>query len=310
MQTLPLGSSSLVTSRLAFGCWRLARADDPMADFQTTRDAVFAAVDAGYTLFDHADIYCDGRSEEVFGRVLRENPALRDRMVVATKSGIRFAREPAPGAPYRYDSSAEHLVAQCEQSLRRLRIDAIDVLQIHRPDFLMNTGEVAAAFERLHRDGKVREFGVSNFSPSQLDLLQSALPRPLVWQQVEISLAQLSTLTDGTLDQCQARRISPLAWSPLAGGLLGNGASSLLRAQEEYQPAAVLLELDAIARERGTTRNTLALAWLLKHPAGIVPIVGSTNPARIREAVAATEIDLTRDEWYRLLTAARPAPLP
>lgn len=310
MQTIPLGSSSLVTSRLAFGCWRLARADDSMADFQTTRDAVFAALDAGYTLFDHADIYCDGRSEETFGRVLRENPGLRARMVIASKSGIRFAREPAPGATYRYDSSAEHLIARCEQSLRRLGIDTLDVLQIHRPDFLMCADEVAAAFERLQRAGKVREFGVSNFAPSQLDLLQSALPRPLICQQVEISLAQLSTFADGTLDQCQARTVTPLAWSPLAAGLLGDGATSLLRAQEKYQPAPILLELDALARERRTTRSVLALAWLIKHPAGIVPIIGSTSPARIREATAACDIDLTREEWYRLLTAARAEPLP
>src|SRR5258708_4230323 len=162
MQTLPLGTSPLQISQLAFGCWRLARADDAMVDFQTTRNAVFAALDAGCTLFDHADIYCDGRSEDVFGRLLRENPGLRERMVIATKSGIRFAREPVPGANYRYDSSATHLIARCEQSLRRLGIETIDVLQIHRPDFLMDATEVAPAFERLHRDGKVREFGVSN----------------------------------------------------------------------------------------------------------------------------------------------------
>jgi predicted oxidoreductase len=310
MQTLPLGSSQMQISRLAFGCWRLAGANDAMVDFQTTRAAVFAALDAGCTLFDHADIYCDGRSEEAFGRLLRENAGLRERMVIATKSGIRFNGEPAPGATYRYDSSAEHLIARCEQSLRRLGIETIDVLQIHRPDFLMNAGEVAGGFERLHRDGKVREFGVSNFAPAQVELLQQALPRPLVCNQVEISLAQLSTFHDGTLDQCQTRHITPLAWSPLAAGLLADGATSLLRAQEKYQPAPIVLELDAIAKERGTTRGTIALAWLLKHPAGIVPIIGSSNPARIHEAARAAGFELTREEWYRLLSAARPEPLP
>jgi predicted oxidoreductase len=215
-----------------------------------------------------------------------------------------------PGADYRYDSSAGHLIARCEQSLQRLGIETIDVLQIHRPDFLMNAEEVATAFARLHRDGKVREFGASNFAPSQVELLQQALPRPLVCNQVEISLAQLSTFADGTLDQCQARRLTPLAWSPLAAGLLGDGATSLLRAQEKYQPAPIVLELDAIAKERGAKRSVIALAWLLKHPAGIVPIIGSSHPARIREAASATEIELSREEWYRLLSVARPEPLP
>jgi predicted oxidoreductase len=309
MQTILLGSSALRTSRLAYGCWRVARADDPMADFQTTRAAVFAALEAGYTLFDHADIYCDGRSEEVFGRLLRENPGLRDRMLIATKSGIRFAGEPAISAPYRYDASAAHIIARCERSLQRLGIDTIDVLQIHRPDWLMNAEEVATAFERLSRDGKVREFGVSNFAPSQVDLLQQALPRPLVCQQVEISLAQLGAFTNGTLDQCQMRNITPLAWSPLAAGLLGDGATSLLRAQEAYQPAPIVIELDAIAREREISRTAVAIAWLLKHPAAIVPIIGSVNPEHIRTAATASTLELTREEWYRLLAASRTEPL-
>ena len=310
MQSIPIGQSPLRTSRLAYGCWRIAREATPDADLATARRAVHAAIEAGYTLFDHADIYCDGRAETVFGHVLRESPRLREQIVIATKCGIRFAGEPGPGVPYRYDFSAEYITRQCEQSLQRLGVECIDLYQLHRPDYLMDAAEVAGAFDRLQRAGKVREFGVSNFAPAQLALLQQACVRPLVANQVEISLAQLAALDDGTLDDCQAQKITPLAWSPLAGGLLGDGAIDILRHQKNYRPAGVLLALDEIATERATTRMIVALAWLLRHPSGIVPLIGSTDPDRIRSAVAATQLELTREEWYRLLIAARGEPLP
>ena len=164
MKNLPLGQGALRSSRLAYGCWRIAPSGDPATDLATARRAVQAAVEAGYTLFDHADIYCDGRAETVFGALLRESPGLRERIVIATKCGIRFADRP-PGAPYRYDFSAEYITQQCEQSLRRLGVECIDVYQLHRPDWLMDAEEVAGAFAKLERAGKVREFGVSNFSP-------------------------------------------------------------------------------------------------------------------------------------------------
>jgi predicted oxidoreductase len=310
MQTLPIGSSELRTSRLAYGCWRIARSGEAKADLATARAAVHAAVEAGYTLFDHADIYCGGRAELVFGQVLREMPGLRERIVIATKCGIRVCGDPTPDAPGRYDFTAAHIARQCEQSLQRLGIDCIDLYQLHRPDWLMDAAEVAGAFDALHRAGKVREFGVSNFSPSQVALLDAACSQRLVVNQVEISLAQLAPFTDGTLDQCQARQITPLAWSPLAGGLLADGAVDILPAQEAYRPAAIVAALDALAAARGTTRMTVALAWLLKHPAGIVPIVGSVQPERILAAVEATRLELSREEWYRLLIAARGAPMP
>jgi len=309
MNTLPLGPGGLRTSRLAYGCWRIAPSGDPASDLATARRAVHAALEAGYTLFDHADIYCEGRAESVFGEILRESPEIRDRIVLASKCGIRFADQPA-GAPYRYDFSAAHLVAQCEQSLRRLGVECVDLYQLHRPDWLMEAEEVAGALEKLRAAGKVREFGVSNFSPAQVTLLQQACSRPLAVNQVEISLTQLASLADGTLDQCQALKITPLAWSPLGGGLLGDGGKDLLPAQQHYQPQRILPVLDEIATARGSTRTAIALAWLLRHPAGIVPLVGSTDPARIRSAVAATSCPLTREEWYRLFTAARGEPLP
>ena len=313
MEKISIGESKLTASRLAYGCWRLASTGDLKTDLATTRAAVLAAVDAGYTHFDHADIYCHGRAETAFGEVLRENPGIRRKMLISTKCGIRLQGEP-PGSPQRYDFTAEYIIRSCENSLQRLDIERIDIFHLHRPDWLMDADEVAMAFTSLHKSGKVREFGVSNFRPSQVALLQRALQQrleqPLAVHQVEMSLAQLEAFTDGVLDQCQALNLTPLAWSPLAGGLIGDGASELLPSQKGYKISAINAALDDIAALRCSSRTTVALAWLLKHPAKIVPIIGSTKPDRIRAAAAADAIELTRDEWYRLLVAARGEPMP
>lgn len=310
MQTLSLGRSKLTSSRLAYGCWRIARTGEATTDYQTARAAVLAAIESGYTLFDHANIYCSGRAEEVFGRLLKELKGERERMVITTKCGIRLPGDPAAGSLYRYDFSREYIIGQAEASLRRLGIDHIDFYQLHRPDYLMDAHEVAAAFDQLHREGKVGEFGVSNFAPSQVALLQSAWSRPLIVNQIELSLTALAPLSDGTLDQCQQLGITPLAWSPLGGGLLADGALDILPHQQKYRVADTVKLLDEIAQSRASNRVAVAIAWLLKHPAKIIPIIGSTNPERIREAAAATQLDLTREEWYRLLTVARGEPLP
>ena len=169
---------------------------------------------------------------------------------------------------------------------------------------------IAGAFVLLHDAGKVRSFGVSNFRPTLVSALQAACPLPLIVNQVEISLAKLDAFTDGTLDQCLERKLTPMAWSPLGAGLLGNGARRLLPAQKAYRPEAIVKALEEVARARGVSRTVIALAWLLKHPSNIQPIVGSTEPERICEATQADKIELTREEWYRLLLAARGEPLP
>jgi predicted oxidoreductase len=313
MQKVPLGESKLQSSRLAYGCWRLAATGNIQEDLKTARAAILAAIEAGFTLFDHADIYCKGRAESAFGEVMRENPGLRKKILIASKCGIRVADDP-PGAPGRYDFTAEHIIRSCEQSLKRLHTERIDLYQLHRPDWLMEVDEIAIAFTSLHKQGKVREFGVSNFRPGQVSLLQRALQQKmeknLVTNQVEISLTQLKAFEDGVLDQCQALNITPLAWSPLGGGLLGDGAHELLPGQKDYKPGLIVAALDAIAADRGTTRVAIALAWLLKHPTRMIPIVGSIKPDRIKAAATAAEIELTREEWYRLLIAARGEPMP
>ena len=314
MKKVTLGKSSLVASRLAYGCWRIAGTWDPAAvtpdAIDRGREAILAAYDAGYTLFDHADIYCDGVSETIFGQVLKKLPGMRPHIVIATKCAIRKAGDPKPSAPFRYDFSAEHILRSCEGSLERLGVECIDIYQLHRPDYLMNSEEVAAAFSKLLDQGKVHHFGVSNFRPSQLAALQKACPMPLIVNQVEISLANRTCLDDGTLDQCVSEKITPMAWSPLAGGLLADGPKALLPFQEGYRTKAIVAALDEVARERGSSRTAIALAWLLKHPAGIIPIVGSTQPQNIKEAARADTIELTREEWYRLLEAARGERLP
>jgi len=307
MNVIQLGSSSLSASRLAYGCWRIAESP---AEFEGGRKAITAAFESGYTIFDHADIYCGGEAEKLFGQVLREAPGMRDRVIIATKCGIRRPGEPAPVSPYRYDFSADYILRSCEGSLKRLGVETIDIYQLHRPDYLMDPDEVAGAFSELKRSGKVREFGVSNFRPSQVAALQRACPMRLIVNQVEISLANLSCFEDGTLDHCLAERIIPMAWSPLAGGKLGDGPRRILPSQEAYHTEPIIAALDALAKARGATRLAVALAWLLRHPSRIMPIVGSTNPERIRAAAKADQLNLSREEWYQLYFAARGQRLP
>lgn len=314
MKTVQIGKSALRASQLAYGCWRVAGSWNPAEvtaeSLAAGRAAIRTAYEAGYTLFDLADIYCRGRCEELFGETLREVGGMRERVLVATKCGIRRAGDPDAGAPQRWDFSGDYIVQACEASLRRMKIETIDLLMLHRPDFLADPHEIAGAFLQLHDASKVRCFGVSNFRPSLVSALQAACPLPLVVNQVEISLAQRTAFEDGTLDQCLEKQVTPMAWSPLGGGALGNGAKKVLAWQQGYHTEETVKVLDDIAKERGVSRSVIAYAWLLKHPSRIQPIVGSTDPQRIREAVRATEIELTRDEWYRLLLAARGEPLP
>lgn len=314
METIPLGVSSLVSSRLAYGCWRVAGTWDPAEVTDESRaagrKAIITAFESGYTLFDNADIYCRGEAEKLLGETLKEVTGMREKVVIVTKGGIRPGGDPVPNAPGRYDFSASYVISACEASLRRLGVDTIDIYLLHRPDYLANPEEVASAFSQLRASGKVRYFGVSNFRPTLVTALQAACPMPLIVHQVEISLAKLDAFTDGTLDQCLIEGVTPMAWSPLAAGLLADGASRLLPSQKNYQLAALLKTVDEIARERGATRIEIALAWLISHPSKIQPVIGTVRPDRIREAAKAPELKLSREEWYRLLIAARGEPMP
>lgn len=298
MQFTRLGGSELKTSRLIYGCMRIV-GDGSAQDREKGKRAIRAAIDAGYNHFDHADIYGGGKSETLFGEVLRETPGLRDEILLTGKCGIRRDNDPEPGDPKRYDFSYQHIVDSVEYSLRRLGTDYLDVLLLHRPDYLFNAAEVATAFETLRENGMVRHFGVSNFRPSQLSLLQSQLTRPLLANQVEINIHNIGALEDGTLDQCQAQRISPQAWCPL-GGVAYPAWGNTFSNEDE---ARIASEIDRQAESYGVEGWIVALAWLLKHPSGILPIIGSTRPDRIEAATTALGISYSREDWYRLLEA-------
>lgn len=314
MKTQSLGTSSLRCTRLAYGAWRLVSTMNP-AEVTPEREAegrkaVAAAFDAGYTLFDHADIYCRGVCEKVFGDAMRDIRGMRERILIATKCGIRFAGEPKPDSPHRFDFSAEHIIRSCEGSLKRLGIETIDLYQLHRPDALMNPEEVAGAFDKLRVAGKVREFGVSNFLPGNVTALQRACPMKLIVNQIELHPGRIDSFYDGTLDQCLAEQMTPIAWSPLAAGLFGESG----KPQDKDPRLAGLLNLlkilDDTAKRYGVTRSVITLAWLMKHPGGVLPIVGSIKPDRIRDSVKADAIDMDREDWYRIFVAARMEPLP
>jgi predicted oxidoreductase len=308
MEKVSLGTSPLQSTRLAYGCWRIAGSMDS-AEMTPEREAhgvraVIAAYEAGYTFFDHADIYGNGEAERLFGVAIKNVSQMRQNILVASKCGIRKSGDPDANSPYRYDFSAGHIIWSCEQSLKRLNIEVLDLYQLHRPDYLGDPEEVAKAFSRLKQSGKVREFGVSNFSPSQVHALQKACPMPLIVNQVEISLARIDCFVDGTLDQCMADKMTPMAWSPLAGGRLGTSDPIDLRDPDHARRLHIRETLDLVARAHDTTRPIVALAWLLKHPSRIIPLIGTTDPEKIRELPRAADVELTRDEWYRLMEAA------
>jgi predicted oxidoreductase len=296
VQRVRLGATDIHVSRLAWGMWRF-KGDD----LAHARALVDAALDSGINLFDTADIYGYkgrdgfGDAEKLLGRLFAADPGLRRAMVLASKGGI------IPGVPY--DSSADYLTAACDASLRRLGTDHLDLFQVHRPDVLTHPAEVARTLESLVASGKVRAVGASNHTPSQTAALLAHLAIPLASLQPEFSPLALEPLTDGTLDLAMQHGISVLAWSPLAGGRLGAPG-------DDERATRVCAELDAQATRFGVSRSAAAYAWSMAHPAGIIPIVGSQQANRIREAADAYKVRWTRTDWYRLLVAARGAALP
>jgi predicted oxidoreductase len=305
MQTITLGNSDLESSRLVYGCMRIA-GDGSKDDREKGKRAVHAAIEAGYTQFDQADIYSSGRCEELLGEVLRESPEIRKQLIITTKCGIRLAGDPSDTSPGRYDFSAAHITNSVEGSLRRLGVERIDLLLLHRPDYLGRPEEVALTLEALKNSGAVANFGVSNFSASQVELLQSVFDEPLLVNQVQINIHEISALTDGTLDQCLRLGLTPQAWCPIAGVAYPAWGNTF----SEDDERRIREEIDRQGEIYEVEDWIIALAWLLKHPAGISPIIGSTTPARIEAAKQALDIDYDREDWYRLLEARNGHPVP
>ena len=251
----------------------------------------------GVTTFDHADIYGHYTTEEEFGKALAERKNLRSKMQIITKCGIKMV---APNRPHHtikhYDTSKEHIIHSAHLSLKHLHTDYIDVLLIHRPDPLMHPDEIAEAFTQLKKEGKVLHFGVSNFTPSQVEMIASRFP--VITNQIEASILHLKPFADGTLDQCITKNIIPTAWSPLGGGNL------FALAQEDERAKRIIAVADILAEKYSVAPDQILLSWLLQHPSGIIPVLGTSKTERIKKALEATKIKMERQEWYMLWRAS------
>lgn len=284
--------------RLAYGCWRFAGSSESEA-----RSKIEASLSIGANLIDTAAIYGFGAegfgaAEAKLGEVLRTSPGLRDEIILVTKGGIH--------PPVPYDSRAENLIESCESSLERLGTDRIDVFLIHRPDLLATYDEVASALSRLRQSGKIREAGVSNFTPAQIRALQSKLDFDLVATQPEFSPLCTAPLEDGTADIAQELGLALMAWSPLGGGRLVPGH----RGEPGSSEARVLAVLEEIADHQDSAIDHVALAWVLAHPATGFALIGTQSPERIVASARAFDVRLSRRDWYAVLEAARGEPMP
>ncbi|SHT40829.1 General stress protein 69 [Mycobacteroides abscessus subsp. abscessus] len=322
---LPINESGLAASQLIYGCMGLGggwNRNPIQADHITqAHEVVELALENGINMFDHADIYAFGKAETVFGQVLKEKPNLRENMIIQSKLGIRFPDE-QKGLPARYDFSKSYILDSVDGILSRLNIDYLDVLLLHRPDVLMESREVGEAFHQLKSSGKVRYFGVSNMSAGQIRLLQNNCNEKLIVNQLEMSLDKIGWLEtgvhvnqvaardnvfpEGTLEYCQSENIQLQAWGSLAKGLYTG--VDLENASENVRNTALLVQ--RIAEDKQVSKEAIVLAWLMKHPAAIQPVIGTTNLSRIQASVEALNVTLSRDEWYTLYVSSRGVSLP
>lgn len=298
MQRMNLGKSDLSVPQIGLGCMR-------MSDLSTkeARAMIDKSLDLGIDFFDHADIYGKGEAEKVFANAIE--PSLREKMILQSKCGIREGF---------FDFSKEHIISSVEGSLKRLNTEYLDVLLLHRPDALMEPEEVAEAFSQLEKDGKVRHFGVSNQNPMQMELLKKHVDQELIVNQVQLSLMQTVMLDHGfnvnmeneaavnrdgeIIEYCRLNDISLQAWSPFQHGMI-EGAFIGNKDFPEINE-----KLQAVASRYGVTDSAIAIAWILRHPAGIQPIVGTMNKQRLEDISEAVNVKLTREEWYELYRAA------
>ncbi|SHN22678.1 aldo/keto reductase [Gracilibacillus kekensis] len=300
MNKLELGKSGLQVSEISLGCMRM----DQLSKQDANR-VIENALELEIDMFDHADIYGGGKSEEIFADAINMNPSIREKMVIQTKCGIRDGF---------FDFSKEHILSSVEGSLRRLNTDYIDILLLHRPDTLVEPEEVAEAFDELKRSGKVRHFGVSNHNPTQIDLLKKNVDQELVANQLQLSMmftpmidAGLNVNMEhdpaivrdgGILDYSRLHDMTIQPWSPFQHGFFDG-----VFVDNEQFP--ILNEkLQEYADAKGVTKTTIAIAWILRHPARMQPIVGTMNPGRLQEIAKASDVKLTREEWYDLYRVA------
>ncbi|MDR2028593.1 MAG: aldo/keto reductase [Treponema sp.] len=301
MKTINLGSSGLQVPAIAVGCMRINTIGKAEAE-----KLVKTAVDGGAVFFDHADVYGDGACEEIFAEAIGMKAGIREKIILQSKCGIRRG--------VAFDFSKAHILSAVEGILKRLKTDYLDVLLLHRPDLLVEPGEVAEAFGILHSSGKVRNFGVSNQNPMQIRLLQKFVKQPIVANQLQLSITNANMISQGLhvnmaddaavnrdgsiLDFCRLKDITIQPWSPFQYGFfegvfLGNSKFPKLNAK-----------IDEIAGKYSVSNTTIALAWLLRHPAKFQPVTGTMNVGRLKDCIKAADIVLSREEWYEIYLAA------
>lgn len=321
MKKIPIHQYLPEASQIVFGCMGLGGEwdDSPLnAEHYTEAEkAIEIALEAGINFFDHADIYTRGKAEQVFGQYLKSQPAKRDQIIIQSKAGIRLEEEPAY-----YDFSTEWLRARLERSLQSLNIDYLDVWLLHRPDPLMDPEELAELFTALKQEGKVRFFGLSNMHLHQIQFLQKHLSEPLIVNQVEMSLGRLDWLhegvtvgdtrgkdvnfTSGTIEHCRDKGIQLQAWGSLAQGIFSGKDVSF--ASERVQKTAALVS--QLGEKYECSPEGIVLAWLMRHPAHIQPMIGTTNPKRILACTEANKVNMERRDWYNLYISAYGQELP
>lgn len=278
-------------SQIVYGVWRW---DEKTQSESETQQTIEACLELGIDSFDHADIYNDYSNEAFFGKVLKQHPSLRGQLKIVTKCGIQLLSDKKPNTYVKhYNYSAEHIQMSVDNSLKNLSTDYVDLLLLHRPSPLMDIDEVAKVLEVIVNTGKVKHVGASNFTPSQFSLLQSRLNIPLITNQIELSLLHHEPLIDGSVDFLYEKGIKPMIWSPLGGGRLFDGSHSMLSKAFEK-----------LGSKYNTSTDVLALAWLLRHPAGFIPVIGTNKIERIKAAATAIDINLELQDWFVLYEAA------
>ncbi len=301
MRTMRLGQSDLTVPVIAVGCMRINKLEQSEAE-----RFIRSAMDNGANFFDHADIYGDGACEELFGNAIQMNAGVRESMILQSKCGIVKGRM--------FDFSKEHILASVDGILKRLKTEYLDVLLLHRPDALVEPEEVAEAFDELDKSGKVRNFGVSNQNPMQMKLLQKSIKHPIVANQLQLSITNANMISQGihvnmaddaatnrdggVLDYCRLNSITIQPWSPFQYGFF----EGVFLGSEKFP--ALNAKINEIAEKYGVSNTTIAMAWLLRHPAQMQPVTGTMNMKRLLDCIKAADIRLTREEWYQIYLAA------
>ena len=286
---------SINLSRITLGFWR---AREWNYSIQQLNTLVTQSIESGVTSFDHADIYGNYECETIFGNILKDNPSIRKQIQIVTKCGIKLLSPQFPETQIKhYDTGKEHIIKSVNNSLKNLNTDYIDLLLIHRPDPFMNADETAKAFYELKKTGKVLHFGVSNFLPHQFSMLQSRLDFPLSTNQIEVSVLCTEHFDNGNVDYLQEKRVSPMVWSPFAGGrIFWDNSDQAIRVRNI---------LNELAAKYQTGIDAIANAWLLVHPVNFIIVLGTGKIDRIKSAIKGMEIKLTREEWFKIWIASK-----